>query len=527
MPVASELNIDTTASAMDMANEMFGSGVNIQSASYSGASAASGIYTGGDTTASMLTPSDSGVILSTGNAHSITNGDDGGTDPNVSSSTTTAFGTAGDADLSAIAGGTTYDAAVFEANFIPDGDTLTMQFTFSSEEFLEYVNSGFNDVIGVWVNGVQAELTIGTGDVAIDAINDVSNENLYVDNPNGGEVENTEMDGFTVTLTMKAPVNAGEINTIKIGIADTGDAQYDSNLLIAGESVQTVLIADDDEVTVYGTGPTTIDLLANDSSSSSPTLTITEINGQPVVAGSTVTLATGEVVVLNADGTITVTGDGDIGENAFSYTIEDGSGNSDTAFVTVGTAAPCFTTGTMIDTPSGQVAIEDLEPGDLVNTRDSGPQPLRWIGFSERRAIGADAPIVFEAGALGDHDRIELSPNHRVLLQSVMATLMFGEDEVLAHAKNLVNDKTIYRREDGKPITYVHLLFDQHEIVTGNGMDSESYHPGDQTLDSFDSDTRDEILRFMPSMDAMMGYGFGPTARLSLRGYECDVLMRA
>ena len=104
---------------------------------------------------------------------------------------------------------------------------------------------------------------------------------------------------------------------------------------------------------------------------------------------------------------------------------------------------------------------------------------------------------------------------------------MFGEDEVLAHAKNLVNDKTIYRREDGKPITYVHLLFDQHEIVTGNGMDSESYHPGDQTLDSFDSDTRDEILRFMPSMDAMMGYGFGPTARLSLRGYECDVLMRA
>jgi hypothetical protein len=73
MPTASELPIDSDASAEEMANEMFGSGINIVSASYTGSANASGIYSDGDATAPGVTPSDTGVILSTGNASSITN----------------------------------------------------------------------------------------------------------------------------------------------------------------------------------------------------------------------------------------------------------------------------------------------------------------------------------------------------------------------------------------------------------------------------------------------------------------------
>ena len=58
-------------------------------------------------------------------------------------------------------------------------------------------------------------------------------------------------------------------------------------------------------------------------------------------------------------------------------------------------------------------------------------------------------------------------------------------------------------------------------------MDSESYHPGRETIDSFDPETREEILRLMPSLDAMMGYGYGPAARVSLRKYEAEALFRA
>ncbi|MDK3017676.1 choice-of-anchor L domain-containing protein [Pseudodonghicola flavimaris] len=520
MVTASELPIDTSASAMDMAEAMFGSGINIISASYTGDSRASGIYSNGDSVAPDLTPSDSGVILSTGEAQDVTNS---WGDANNSASTGTNLRDPGDSDLDKLSGVKTYDAAVFEAEFVPDGDTLTMQVVFSSEEYLEYVNSGFNDAVGIWVNGVKAELTVGTGDITINNINDESNSNLYVDNPQSLDLYNTEMDGFTVTLTLKADVNAGEVNDIKIAIADGGDAKYDSNLLIAGDSIQCALIAGDDIITVEGDSGT-FDLLANDTSTTGATLTITKINGQNVHAGDTITLPSGEEVTLNADGTVTIHPDGDDETNTFTYEVTDSDGNTDTAFVKM-TTVPCLVAGTLVDTPNGPVAVEDLKPGDLVLTEDNGAQPIRWCGRATRRAEGRDAPVVIEAGALGDHGRVELSQNHRVMLRSLRAELMFGESEILVKAKDLLNDQTIRLRRDNSAVTYVHLLFEKHQIIRGNGLESESYHPGDETLDSFDAETRDELLRLMPAVAEHGPEAYGPAARLPLKSYESKALL--
>ncbi len=52
MATASELPIDTNASANDMANEMFSNGITIISASYTGSANASGTYSDGDATGS-------------------------------------------------------------------------------------------------------------------------------------------------------------------------------------------------------------------------------------------------------------------------------------------------------------------------------------------------------------------------------------------------------------------------------------------------------------------------------------------
>ena len=221
MATASELAIDTTATALDMANNLFGSGVTVVSATYTGADAASGIYTGALTTMPGIVPSDSGVILSTGLATSITNSSG---EANISAGTSANNATAGDAGLTAIAGVQTFDAAILEATFVPTGNLLTIQFVFSSEEYLEYVNGGVTDSIGIWVNGVKASVSFGTGDVTIDTVNTTTNSNFYRDNPVNASVYNTEMDGLTVNLTVKAPVNIGVNNTIKIGIADGGDS---------------------------------------------------------------------------------------------------------------------------------------------------------------------------------------------------------------------------------------------------------------------------------------------------------------
>ena len=522
MVTASKLTVVTGGNAMNMANSMFGPSIQIVNATYSGDPLSAGIYSGGLSVAPGVTPLDTGVILSTGRASDFTNAS-GEANQSASKSTNTA-GINNDADLNAIAGVNTYDAAIFEASFIPQGSVLTMQISFSSEEYLEYVGTGFNDAVGVWVNGVKATLTVGTGDISINNINPGSNGNLYVDNANDGF--NTEMDGFTVTLTLKAPVNAGQVNTIKIGIADGGDSAYDSNLLIAGDSVQTAVVAEDDSFEVDFNSQVTVNLLANDFDASGGTLTITKINGVPVTAGSTVTLPSGLEIVVNANGTITVISDkGDApGSSSFSYEVTNASGISDVGFVN-GEVLPCFVAGARIQTDRGLVPVEEIEVGDLIVTLDHGLQPVRWHGCRTVASQGDHAAVVIPQGRLGDHDTLRVSPQHRVHLSGWRAELYCGAEEVLVKAVHLVRSGVLRQDASGAPVSYHHLLFDRHEIICAEGLWSESYFPGPATLASFDNETQAEIFSLFPALVRDPKSGYGPAARPEASAHAAALLV--
>ncbi|KUF10603.1 Hint domain-containing protein [Pseudoponticoccus marisrubri] len=526
MVAPSELPINTNATATQMAQTIMGDGVTIVSASYTGDGRSSGIYSDGLDTSPGVAPSDTGVILSTGRAADFTNSasrwwwwnsDD--SNQNTDTSTNTS-GPNNQSDFNAAAGANTYDASYMDIDFIPTGDTMTMQFVFSSEEYPEYQTSLYQDFVGVWINGTQVDVEIGDGDVDPRNVNDSTNENLFVDNTD--DQYNTEMDGFTVTMTLTIPVNPGQVNSIRIGVADVLDTQYDSNLLIAADSVQTTLVAQSDQVTVNPTGSSTLDALANDDNATGGTLSITHINGIAVSAGDTVTLNTGQQVTLNADGTMSVLGDGDEETINYTYTVASSTGQTDVGYVTV-ESVPCFVAGTLIDTVAGPRPVETLRPGDLVETRDRGPQPLRWIGQRTVAATGDFAPVQISAGAMGDHDALRVSPQHRILVQDVMAHLLFEDPEVLAAARHLVNGQSI-RVVEGGQVTYVHLLFDRHEIIRANGLLSESFLPGPQTASVFARETLEEIVALFPELDPATGAGYGPAARRILRRHEAALL---
>ena len=515
---ATHLPVDQNATAIQMANEIFGAGVNVVGASYTGDNRASGIYSNGDTVSPGVTPSDTGVILSTGNASRFTNSS-GQANQSTGRSTNTS-GPNNDPDFNALAGANTYDAAWLNVDFIPTGDTMTIQFVFSSDEYPEYTSSVYNDAVGVWVNGAPATLTVGNGNTNVGNLNDVNNINLY--NDNTADQYNTEMDGFTVTLTLTMTVIPGVVNSIRIGIADVADSSYDSNLLIAGSSIQTALVASDDTTHIDAGASRTIDVLANDTAASGATLTVTHINGIAVNAGDTVTLPNGQTVTLNADGTFTITADLDEEVATFTYSVTDGT-LSDVGYVTVNTV-PCFVAGTLIRTPRGEVPVELLEPGDLVLTQDNGPQPVRWVG---RRAVAAQgdlAPIRIAAHTFGVHRTLLVSPQHRVLIRDTLAELLFGESEVLVAAKYLLNDCTVTRKVGGT-VDYVHLLFDEHQVVFSEGLPTESFQPGPQTTQDFEQDVIDELRQIFPDLDPRTGHGYGPSARLTLKAHEAHVLL--
>ncbi|GGH62422.1 2,3,4,5-tetrahydropyridine-2,6-carboxylate N-succinyltransferase [Frigidibacter albus] len=518
MATGSELSYNTNASATQMANTIMGDGVTVVGASYSGDKASSGTYSRGDSRSPEATPSDTGVILSTGHVVDFTQSSG---DPNRSSSTSTdTRGIDNNAQFNALAGTNTYDAAMLDVDFIPTGDTMTMTFTFASEEYPEYVDSIYNDMVGVWVNGVPVEAGFGNGDISVTNINAGTAPNLFIGNTN--DAYNTEMDGFTVTMTLTFPVIPGQVNSIRIGIADVADSQYDSAVLIAADSLQTTLIAADDAGSVFADHATTLDVLDNDINTAGGVLKVTHINGVAVVPGQTITLPSGDQVKLNADMTLTFTADDDAGEVAFTYTISNGLGKSDIGLITIDTI-PCFVAGTMILTPQGEVAVEALQPGDMVCTKDNGPQPLRWIGRRSVAAEGAFAPIRITAGTFGDHRTLTVSPLHRILIRDRRAELLFGEAEVLVAARDLVDDARV-RAMPGGSVEYVHLLFDQHQVVFSEGLPTESFLPGPQLERSFEAEIVAEICTLFPELDPATGGGYSAAARRTLRRFEARLL---
>ncbi|KIN62991.1 2,3,4,5-tetrahydropyridine-2-carboxylate N-succinyltransferase [Sulfitobacter noctilucicola] len=523
MVAASELPINTVregTTATDMANSIFGNGVTVTGATYYGDIDSAGIYSGGDSVAPGVAPGDTGVIMSTGNAEDFTNSN-GDANQRANTSTNTS-GTNGFNQYNNAAGAATYDAATLDVDFIPDTDTMTMQFIFSSEEYPEFENSIYQDFVGVWINGTLVPMDVGNGDVDPGNVNTTNNINMYVNNQN--DEFNTEMDGFTITLTLTLNVNVGVTNSMRIAIADVADSNYDSNLLIAGDSVQTDLVAISDDIELFPEGDKVIDVLANDINNGPGSLTIVQINGVDVSAGDIITLPTGQTVKLNADGTFTVTGDGDVENFNFTYTVDNGV-DTDVGFVNA-TGVPCFVAGTLIATPDGECPAERLRPGDLVLTQDEGPQPLRWSGTRQVAALGDFAPIHIRANTFGKHRDLLVSPLHRVLIRDNLAELLFGESEVLVAARDLVNDRSVRRRVGGE-VTYVHLLFDRHQVVFSEGLETESFLPGPQTTSSFEREIVDEICAIFPEIDPETGRGYSPAARRTLKRYEADLLRAA
>ncbi|MFV0492416.1 MAG: Hint domain-containing protein [Pseudorhodobacter sp.] len=193
---------------------------------------------------------------------------------------------------------------------------------------------------------------------------------------------------------------------------------------------------------------------------------------------------------------------------------------------------PCFTLGTLIATTKGECLIEDLQPGDRVITRDNGVQTIRWIGQRELEAkdlllTPGLQPVLISAGALGGIlpcQDILVSPNHRMLLTSDKAELLFGQREVLVAAKHLTRLNGVEQIKT-QSVTYIHLMFDHHEIILSNGTWSESFQPGDYTLQSIDKEQRNEILTLFPELAEETGLDAYGSARMSLKAHEVTSLL--
>ncbi|MEM0999866.1 MAG: choice-of-anchor L domain-containing protein [Bacteroidota bacterium] len=197
-----------------------------------------------------------GVILSTGRASDAAG-------PNDNPKTSTPLGRGGDKKFYNIAKTRTFDAAILEFDLMAAKDSLVLNFIFASEEYNDYVGSTFSDAFVVrlsgpgYPNGKDLGVIPGTQThISVNTVNYNTNGKYYRDNNpytlagrlnekrqaqlNPEVLAGVEFDGMTRVMSVGAKVKPREKYHIEIGIADAGDGQMDSGLLIEAGSLNSV-----------------------------------------------------------------------------------------------------------------------------------------------------------------------------------------------------------------------------------------------------------------------------------------------
>ncbi|WP_249023717.1 Hint domain-containing protein [Acetobacter ascendens] len=198
------------------------------------------------------------------------------------------------------------------------------------------------------------------------------------------------------------------------------------------------------------------------------TVTNTTTIGPGLSVGGIVNV--GRVMVLNGDPfDIKNTGtDNGFGYFTKQFTQDDGKSGIIT----------CFLTGSMIRTPNGDVAVEDIQIGDEViafdwkNDKDL-VRPVVWVGKAhatvrpELHDDEAGWPVRVLKDAIAD------GVPYKDMLITAEHCLFFRDRFV--PVRMLVNGISIFYDKSITSYDYYHVETEQHSIITADGMLTESY----------------------------------------------------
>ncbi|MEM8690859.1 MAG: Hint domain-containing protein [Pseudomonadota bacterium] len=214
-------------------------------------------------------------------------------------------------------------------------------------------------------------------------------------------------------------------------------------------------------------------------------------------------------------------------------TVTFGDGSTATFQNIENVVIPCFTPGSIAETMHGPVAVEKLAVGDLVMTRDNGVQPIRWIGHKHLPVATLISnprlrPILIRQDGLApsvpNRDMV-ISPQHRIMIENQAAELWLGEREILVKARHLTHRPGIDTITPKEGVTYIHLLFDRHEIIRVDETWTESFQPGDMVENDDEKEIFAELLELFPDIARREGRKAFASARPTAKHHEAVLIL--
>ncbi len=224
-----------------------------------------------------------------------------------------------------------------------------------------------------------------------------------------------------------------------------------------------------------------------------------------------------------------------INDGTGSLSLMDQFGNGAIALTNANFAPPpvyvCYCSGTNILTPDGYRKIETLVRGDLVVTGQGVPKPILWIGHTdvsveEMRKDPNRRPIRIKADSISPgvpSSDLDVSAQHRIVFQTPYSTLLFGEHCVMARAKHLtgVIAEALMAQS---PVSYFHLLFEEHDTVFANGLESESFQPSRRNYMGL-PETMKKTFNLEVDQELRQDLFLRPDAMSTLKPHEVEVLV--
>lgn len=156
---------------------------------------------------------------------------------------------------------TVNDVAILEFDFVPTGDTLQFNYIFGSDEYLTWINTGYNDIFAFFLsgpditgpyaappgfpNGAINIAQVPNSDpplpITISSVNPNINAAYYINNPNH---DNIDINGYTTTLTAFHLVQCGQTYHIKLAIGDGNDTALESFVMLEEGSFTSNAVVD-------------------------------------------------------------------------------------------------------------------------------------------------------------------------------------------------------------------------------------------------------------------------------------------
>lgn len=182
--------------------------------------------------------------------------------------------------------------------------------------------------------------------------------------------------------------------------------------------------------------------------------------------------------------------------------------------------------GTLIESDSGPVAVEDLLPGARLTTAEGRVETLTWAGSivlypetaeSAARqladpALASTPPrltrITADALGLGRPPKdVVLGPHARLLHRSRRLHPLLGRDAAYLPAALLCDGISTIEVVPITPVTVHHLVLARQGTLLAGGVGIESFHPGTGFAAEASARELALFLSLFPQVEALEGFG--------------------